>query len=169
MLNSHCPSARRNCLDDVVIAGAAADVAFELLPDRRLIRFVEAARDVERHHHHTRGAVATLKGMVLPKGRLHWMEWRARRGKALDGRDSRALALQCKHRARLHRQTVHMHDAGAALRRVAADLGASEDPMLPEKLHEHRSPFDFAANGTTVYCHRDRGHLPNSSIQEPSP
>src|SRR5215813_5519859 len=159
VLGSHCPSARRDRLDNVVIPGASADVAFELLPDRRLIRFAEAARDVERDHHHTRGAVAALKGMVLPKGRLHGMEWRARRGKALDGGNSRPLALQCEHRARLHRQTVYMYDAGTTLRRIAADMGAGETQMLSEKLHEHRSPFDVAAGGTTVYCHRDRGHL----------
>src|SRR5262249_14990860 len=160
VLGSHCPSARRDRLDDVVIAGASADVAFELLPDRRLIRFAEAARDVERDHHHTRGAVAALKGMVLPKGRLHGMEWRARRGKALDGGNSRPLALQCEHCARLHRQTVYMHDAGTALRRVAADMRASETQMLSEKLHEHRSPLDLAAGGPPVYSHRYRGHPP---------
>src|SRR5215470_606615 len=150
VLPRHCPGSRRNRLDDVVIASTAADVALELLADRRLIRFAKAARDVERDHHHARGAVAALKRMMLPKGRLHGMERLAGPGKGLDGGDGRPLALQCKHRARLHRQTVHMHDAGAALCRVAADMRAGKTQMLPEKLHEHRPPFDLAADGTAA-------------------
>src|SRR5215510_2533340 len=61
-----------------------------------------------------------------------------------------------------------MDDAGAALRRVAADMRAGETQMLPEKLHEHRSSFDLTTDDTTIYYHRDRGHLPSSSIPGPS-
>src|SRR5262249_61240278 len=95
-----CWAPRRDRLDDVVIASAATDVALELLPDRRLIRFAKAARDVERDHHHSRGAVAALKRMVLPKGRLHGMEWLARRGNGLGGGVWRPLAPQRKNARR---------------------------------------------------------------------
>src|SRR6476660_2182573 len=40
-------------LDDVVVAGAAADIAFELLPDGFLVELAAAAvDDVDRRHDH---------------------------------------------------------------------------------------------------------------------
>src|SRR5262249_8286415 len=83
----HGPGAGSNRLDDIAIAGAAANVALELFPNRRFVRFAEAAHDVESHHHHTRGAVPALQRMVLPKTRLHGMHGRPRWGQAFDSGD----------------------------------------------------------------------------------
>src|SRR5215468_5110821 len=41
VLGRHCPGACGDRLDDVVIAGAAADVALEFLPDRRFVQIAE--------------------------------------------------------------------------------------------------------------------------------
>jgi len=45
-----------------------------------------------------------------------------------------------------------MHDAGAALARVAADMRAGQAEMLPQQLHQQGAPFDcrrcrLAVNG----------------------
>src|SRR5215472_12709200 len=48
-------------LDDVVVAGAAADVAFELVAHGGLVELsAMAAHDVDRRHDHARGAEAAL-------------------------------------------------------------------------------------------------------------
>src|SRR6202044_448945 len=44
-------------LDDVVVAGAAADIALELLADGVIVEIVAlAAHDIDRGHDHARGA-----------------------------------------------------------------------------------------------------------------
>jgi hypothetical protein len=105
--------------------------------------------------------------MVLPKSSLHGMHGRARRGEAFDSDDGCPFALQREHCARLHRHAVDMDDAGAALRGVAADMGAGEVQMLPKKFHQQRSAFDLAADGASVHCHRDHRHHSGSSIRGP--
>src|ERR1700751_1622874 len=52
-------------LDDVMVAGAAADVAFELMAHGGLIqRAVMAVYDVDRRHDHARGAEAALQAVI---------------------------------------------------------------------------------------------------------
>ena len=46
--------------------------------------------------------------------------------KALDGGDARAVDRDGKERAALHRAVIHMHDAGAALAGIAADMRAGQ-------------------------------------------
>src|SRR5580700_1194912 len=119
--------------DDVVVAGAAADVAFELLADGVIVEIVAlAAYDIDRGHDHARGAVAALQAVVLAERLLHRMQLRLRRGQPLDGQHSGAFELQRQHGARFRRLAVDVDDAGAALRGVAADMGASEPQVFAQ-------------------------------------
>src|ERR1700685_1838258 len=67
-----------------------------------------------------------------PSGPRAWpwrrrrMQLRPRRPQPLDGQHSGAFELQRQHGARLGRLAVDVDDAGAALRGVAADMGAGE-------------------------------------------
>ena len=61
-------------LDDVVIARAAAQVAFEADPDLLLGRVRVLVEQADRRHHHARGAVAALQAVVLHEGLLHRMQ-----------------------------------------------------------------------------------------------
>src|SRR5215475_1155852 len=59
-------------LDDVVVAGATAKVAFELLADGVLVELVALAADhVHRGHHHAGGTEAALQAVVLAERLLH--------------------------------------------------------------------------------------------------
>src|SRR4029450_13750844 len=131
-------------LNDIVIAGATADVALEFFTDRCLIRLAPSTHDIKCHHHHARGAVAALKAVILTKSRLHRVEGGLGRGQSLNGGDRRALALERGHGARFYRYAIDMHDTRAALRCVATDVRACELEPLPEKVDERRSPFDRA-------------------------
>ena len=62
-------------LDDVVVAGAAADIAFELGAHGRLVEPVRMAADhVVGGHDHARRAEAALQAVMLLEGRLHRMQ-----------------------------------------------------------------------------------------------
>src|SRR5262245_39404131 len=72
---SHGARAGGDRLDDVVVAGAAAEIAVELVADRFLVELVPlAAHDIERRHDHAGGAEAALQAMVLAKRLLHRMQ-----------------------------------------------------------------------------------------------
>ena len=61
--------------------------------------------------------------------------WRPSLGReALDRRDADAVGLDREHRAALHGVAVDVDGAGAALARVAADVGAGELEVLPDEL-----------------------------------
>src|SRR5687767_285172 len=81
----HVRGGRLDRLDDIVIAGAAAQIAIEPLPDLPLRGIRLALEQVDRAHDHARRAEAALQRMVLAKGRLHRVQL-AVPGQALDGR-----------------------------------------------------------------------------------
>src|SRR6516162_934594 len=84
--SAHGLGAGRNHLDDVVVAGAAADVALELLADGVIVEVVTLAPDhVDRGHNHAGRAVAALQAMVLPKRLLHRMQRAIGGSEPLDG------------------------------------------------------------------------------------
>src|SRR6185295_20064387 len=56
---------------DVLVAGAAAHVAFEALADLRLARAVVVLHEVDRAHHHARRAEAALQPVALVERDLH--------------------------------------------------------------------------------------------------
>src|SRR5262249_26783896 len=70
--NLHAPGGIQHRLDDVVIAGAAADVAFELVPDDGFVELAAMAmHDVDRRHDHAGRAVTALQAMIVAERRLH--------------------------------------------------------------------------------------------------
>ena len=56
-----------------------------------------------------------------------------------------------EHRAGLHRHAVHVDDAGAALRRVAADMRPGQAEMVAQELHQQRAVLDLARLGPAVH------------------
>ena len=82
----HGLGAGRDRLHDVVVAGAAADIAFELVADGLLVELVAlAVHHIDRRHDHARRAEAALQAVVLAEGLLHRMQRAVRRRPALDG------------------------------------------------------------------------------------
>src|SRR5690349_15758250 len=104
-------------LHDVVVSGAAAEVAVERLADLGLGGLLGLAGEPDRGHHHARRAEAALQTVVLLERGLHGMELVAAR-EPFDGGDLGALRLDGEHVAALHRLAVDQHGAGAALRGV---------------------------------------------------
>src|SRR2546423_4270813 len=72
-------------LDDVVVAGAAAEVAFEPVADLVVARSRVLVQEARGRHDHPRRAVAALQRMVLVERLLHGVQPTVR-GQALDRR-----------------------------------------------------------------------------------
>src|SRR4051812_23169531 len=60
-------------LDDVVVAGAAAEIALETMADLIVRRARMLLQEARRRHDHPRRAVAALQRVVLLEGALHRM------------------------------------------------------------------------------------------------
>src|SRR5437763_4408040 len=130
-------------LDDVLVAGAAADVALEPAPDLCLGEPVAIrAEELDAGHDHPRGAEAALERVVLPEGLLERMELAALR-ETLDRRHLVAVGLDGEQGARLHRVPVEVDRAGAAEGRVAADLRPGEPEVVAEEVDEQRPRLDL--------------------------
>ncbi len=148
-----------------MVAGAAADVAFELLADGAVVEIVAlAAHHVDRGHDHARRAVAALQAVIFAERFLHRMQRPVRRRQTLDGEHIGAFELQRQHGAGLDRLAVDVNDAGAALRGVAADMGAGQPQVFAQQLHQQRARIDIGGDGLAVHrqgngcqvgCHRD--------------
>jgi len=129
---AHLACALGDRLDDVVIAGAAADVAFEPVADRGFVEMRAFAIDeVDRGHDHAGGAKPALEAMIVLERLLHRVQ-PAADGEALDRRHLRALAARGQNGAGLDGPAVDMDDAGAALRRIAADMSAGQAQVLAQ-------------------------------------
>src|SRR5882757_11554427 len=82
---SHCLRAGRDRLDDIMITGAAADIAFKLLADGLVVERVALARHhIDRRHDHAGCAEAALQAVIVAERLLHRVQRRAI-GEPLDG------------------------------------------------------------------------------------
>src|SRR5215472_2255547 len=112
-------------LDDVLVAGAAAQVAGQR-PAHVFLGGVGVL--VEQRlggHHHARGAEPALQAVLLLEALLQWVQL-AGGGQALDGADLVPVGLDGQHGARLHRAPVDQHGARAAVGGVASHVGAGQ-------------------------------------------
>ncbi len=123
-------------VEDLLVAGAAAEVAGERLADLGLARRGVAREQVVRRHDQARRAEAALHRARLEEGLLDRMETRPRRRQALDGHDRRALGLAREHEARAHQRPVQVHRAGAALALLAGVLRARQAHPLAQHVQQ---------------------------------
>src|SRR5579862_7842647 len=156
-LRRGCFGAGFDRLDDVVVAGAAADIALKPSANLVLARVLVDAQQIDRAHHHAGRAEAALKRVVLAKRCLHRMQFLALR-KTFDRHHARPVHLSCEHGAALCRIAVDVDDASTTLAGIAADMSAGQTEMLAQELHQQGPWLDLA--GFRLAVHRDRygGH-----------
>src|SRR6267378_945705 len=148
--NLHASGCIQHRLDDVVVPGAAADVAFQLVPDGCLVELAAiAVHDIDRRHDHARGAIAALQAVIVAERRLHRVQFVTLRD-ALDGGDAGSGGLAGQYGAGFDRTAVDMDDAGAALAGVAADMGAGQVQVFAKEMDEEGSVLNICRNGITI-------------------
>src|SRR5208282_193322 len=113
ILCTHGRSGHLHCFHDVVVASTAADIAFKPGPYLSLCGIWMFLQEVGRRHDHARRTEAALQPVRIAERGLQRMQTCPFR-EPFDGCDTRPILLYGKHRARLHRVAVHMHNTGAA-------------------------------------------------------
>src|SRR5262249_41767787 len=129
--------------DDVDVPGAAAEIPRDRAPDVALARIGIGFQERVARHHHAGGAIAALQAVLLKETLLDGIEL-AFLLEAFDSCDVAAVCLNGEHRAGFDRHSVEEHGTGAAMRRVAADVRASEPQVLSQKVNEKQSRLDLA-------------------------
>src|SRR5438045_2819510 len=134
---------RLHGLEDVPVAGAAADVALKRLPDLLLRGARVGSEQGSRAHQHSRCAVAALEGVMVAEGLLQRRQLPVL-AQALDRLDRGAVGLDGQQHAALHELPVHDHRARAAVARVAADVAAGQVEVVADEVDEQLARLDFA-------------------------
>ena len=135
--------------DDVLVAGAAADRARDRGADLILARVGVLVQQRARGHQHPRRAEAAMERVQLVEPLLDRVE-PAVVLERFDGADLVALAHRGERRARLHRLAVHQHHAGAAVRGVAAPVGAGQPGRIADVVDEQLARLDVARDRLAV-------------------
>ena len=149
-------------VDDLVVTGAAADVAGDRFLDILGRRFSGAVEQYFDRHDVARRAVAALYRAGVDKGLLNRMQLIAVR-KPLDGRDLGAVGVGGHGHARVDRLAIVNDRAGAALAGVAAELAALHLQGVAEKFQQRRRSFRDGGDGLAVdFCVDGDAHYATS-------
>src|SRR5947207_4536823 len=124
-----------NGVDDVLIAGAAAEVALDPLANLALGWRWVVLQQRHGRHDHPRRAVPALKPVLLPKAGLQRVKGAVRR-EPFDRGDRRSVGLDREDRARLRAPAVDEDGAGAALTGVAPDVRSGQTLLFAEKVNK---------------------------------
>ena len=98
-------------LHNMLVAGAAAEVSFQPVPDFCVAGIRISFQDLCCGHDHARRAVAALQAMMFPETFLHRMQL-AFCSQSFNGGYFRAVSLDCEQRAGLYRLSIYKHSAG---------------------------------------------------------
>src|ERR1700730_2937951 len=100
-------------VDDVLVAGATAQIAVQAVTDLFLARLGIALDNLLDRHDHAGRAETALQPVLVPKGFLYGVQLAVSR-QTFDGENIAAVRLHRKHGATLDRFAVDMHCASAA-------------------------------------------------------
>src|SRR5688500_2506841 len=145
----HLPSRPLDGVDDVLVAGAAAEVSRDGPPDVVLGGVGGVLQQGRRRQHHARSAEPALEAVLLREPFLDGVQL-ARPAQAFDGGELMPVGLDTEEGARLHGQAVEQHGAGAATGRVAAEVGPGQAEHLPEHVHAQQAGLDLDDPGFPV-------------------
>src|SRR5215831_20176282 len=104
----------------MLIAGAAAEIAFQAVTNLSLRWIGISIDDLTRRHDHSRCAIAALQAVFFPESFLHRMQI-AIGGQAFNRGDVAAIRLHREHGAGLDRLSVERDGARTAERGLATD------------------------------------------------
>jgi hypothetical protein len=147
---------RFNRAHDIVVAGATADVAGQVVAYFALGRMGVQLQELANAHDHPSRAETALQGVVLLEGRLNRMQLTVARREALNRRDRRSIGHHRENRAGFDRLPIDIDGASAALRRVATDMRSGEAEIVSYQVNQQFPRLDGNASSGTVdfNCYR---------------
>src|SRR5229473_1404388 len=111
--------------DNVLVACAAADVAFERLTNLSFSGVGVVLQKLGGGHNHAGRAEAALQTMFLPKAFLKGVQVALGR-QSLNGGDFTAVGLHCQDGASFDSFAIEVNNTRAALRGITANVGSGE-------------------------------------------
>src|SRR5579864_7635078 len=136
-------------VDDVLVAGATTEIAFEAVPDLFFGRVGIPLEQLSRGHDHTGRAEAALEAVLVPERFLDWMQVPVG-GQTLDGGELAPIGLHGEHGAGFHHFSVDRHRAGAANGGFAADVRPGKAGDLAQIVNEKHARLDLVRIGFPV-------------------
>ena len=136
-------------VENLLVAGAAADVAAEALLDLLAVRERIGAQRGGGGHDHAGDAVAALAGARLVERLLQHGQL-ARFAQAFHGLDRGALGFRHGNQAGLQQHAVDEHRAGAAFAGAAAFLGAGVAEIVAQEVEQAQVRLGGARNLAAV-------------------
>ena len=155
---AHLVGGPQHGLHDVLVAGAAAQVARERPPDLVLGRVRVLVEEGLGGQHHPGRAEAALEAVLLLEPLLQRVQL-ARAGEPLDRRHLVPVGLDREHRAALHRLSVEQHRARAAVGGVAPGVRAGQAQTLAEQVGEQQPGLDVGGALAAVDGDGDPAYL----------
>src|SRR5713101_5406141 len=147
------PSGELHRLDDLLIAGAAAQVSADRVADLLFGRIRSRIQQGLGGDQHPWSAVAALQAVRLAEAVLQDAKRSVRFGEAFDGGDAVAVRLHRVHEAGTHRLAVEHHRACAADAVLAADVRAGEAKVLAQPVHQRQARRHCAWVALAVHLH----------------
>src|ERR1700694_3160975 len=129
-------------LDDVHVAGTAAQVAFQASANLVFGRVWILVQEIRGGHDETGCAVSALQAVLVPESLLERVQLTVFRH-ALDRREVPALGLDGEHGAAFNGLPVHQDRARAERARVTADVGADKADDVPQIVDEQQPGLDL--------------------------
>src|ERR1043166_2739918 len=144
-------------LDDVLVAGAAAEGALQGVADLLLVRRGVGRQEIRGAHDDPRGAEPALETVLLPERLLERMQC-ARRSESLDGRYLVPVGLHREHGTALDRFPIEVHGTRAALAGVAADVRAGEVEVIAKNMNQEAAGLDLDRVAPAIDGEGDGAH-----------
>src|SRR6266496_2785426 len=142
-------------LDDLLVAGAAAEVSADRVADLAFRRIGIRIEQRLRGDQHSRSAVAALQAVRLAEAVLQHAHRAVGPRQAFDGGHAVPVRLHCIHKAGPDRLAVEHHRARAADAVLAADVSAGKAQLLPQPVDEREARRDTRLAALAVHFDRD--------------
>src|SRR5712692_584790 len=140
-------------LDDLLIAGAAAQVSADRIADLPFGRIRIRIQQSLGSDQHPWSAVAALQAVRLAEAVLQHAHRAVGLRETLDGGDAVAVRLHGIHEAGAHRLSVEHHRARAADAVLAADVRAGETQLFAQPVHQRQARRHCAWVALAVHLH----------------
>src|SRR3989441_12778281 len=142
-------------LDDLLVAGAAAEVSADRVADLAFRRIGIRIEQRLRGDQHSRSAVAALQAVRPAEADLQHAHRAVGPRQAFDGGHAVPVRLHCIHKAGPDRLAVEHHRARAADAVLAADVSAGKAQLLPQPVDEREARRDTRLPALAVHLDRD--------------
>lgn len=141
-------------LDNLAVAGAAADVTGDRLDDVFSRRTVVPLKQSVRRQDHSWRAEAALQPMGFAECILDDAELARSSGYPFDRRNRVAVGLHREHKTGTHRLAIEQDGAGATNSVFAPRMGSDQEQIVPERIQESLARLDVYDPRATVHFQR---------------